>query len=180
MNPWHDIPEERITPEDFLAVIEIAKNSRQKYEIDKDTGMLVIDRILKTSMRYPANYGFIPKTLSEDGDPLDVLLVCSEEIQPMTLAQCTPVGLIEMIDNGERDEKIIAVLKKDPYFNFVKDVMDLSETRILEIQHFLTVYKDLEKDNKVEINPIKGREDAIKIIAEAKELYKKTFAKKAK
>ena len=176
MNPWHDIAEDRIKAEDFLTVIEIPKGSRKKYEIDKDTGMLIMDRILKTCTRFPANYGFIPRTLSEDGDPLDVLVLCMDDIHPMTLVRCAPIGIIEMIDNGERDEKIVAVPLKDPQFNNVKDISDLPEHTFLEIEHFLRVYKDLEKDNKVTIKPIQGREVALKIIKEALGAYRKTYS----
>ena len=178
MNPWHDIDAGRINADKFVAVTEIAKGSRQKYEIDKESGMLMIDRILATSMRYPANYGFIPKTLSEDGDPLDVLIICSEEIAPMTLAECVTVGVIEMIDGGERDEKIIAVLKKDPYYGHITEINQLPENALREIDHFLRVYKGLEKDIDVAVHPVKGREEAMKIINEAKVLYAKTFAGK--
>jgi len=180
MNPWHDIDEKRITPEDFLAIIEIPKNTRKKYEIDKDTGMLILDRILSTSTRYPCNYGFIPKTLSEDGDPLDVLVLCMDEIHPLTLIECKPIGLIEMIDNGERDEKIIAVPVADPQYNFCRDIDDLPEHTFLEIEHFLKVYKDLQKDNIVEIRPIQNRDAAITVIKDAKVLYNKKFGGKKK
>src|SRR5574344_1017612 len=109
MNIWHDIDEKRITPDEFIAVIEIAKGFKKKYELDKETGLILLDRILHTSTHYPANYGFIPKTLSDDGDPLDVLVLCNEPINPMVLVQCYPIGVISMTDNGKNDEKIIAI-----------------------------------------------------------------------
>ena len=178
MNVWHDISDAKVTPEEFFVVIEIPKGSRKKYEVDKDTGMLFLDRILKTCTRFPVNYGMMPRTLSEDGDPLDVFVMCMDEIHPMALVNCRPIGILEMIDNGERDEKIIAVPLKDPQFSAYKDVRDLPENMLLEIEHFLKVYKDLEKENKVEVRPMKGRDVAMKIIKEAKELYNKKFGKK--
>ena len=104
-NIWHDISEKRITPEDFICVIEISKGSKKKYELDKETGYIILDRILYTSTHYPANYGFIPRTLGDDGDPLDILLLCSEALEPLILCRAYPIGYISMIDNGKNDEK---------------------------------------------------------------------------
>ncbi len=109
MNIWHDIKAERIAPTDFVAVIEISKGSNKKYELDKETGMLSLDRILFTATHYPMNYGFIPRTYGDDKDPLDVLVLCSEAIQPMTLVRCYPIGVMKMTDSGFGDEKIIAI-----------------------------------------------------------------------
>lgn len=117
MNLWHDIDDKRISANDFLGVIEISKDSKNKYELDKDTGMLILDRVLSTAMRYPANYGFIPKTLGEDNDPLDVLVIASENIIPSTLVRVYPIGAIRMIDDGEGDDKILAIPYKDPQLN---------------------------------------------------------------
>ena len=114
MNIWHDIEPERIKADDFIAYIEITKGQKQKYELDKKTGMLILDRVLYTSTHYPANYGFIPRTLSEDGDPLDVLVLCSEPILNRALVRCRAIGAIIMEDNGEMDEKIIALPFGDP------------------------------------------------------------------
>lgn len=105
-NIWHDISPKRISPEDFISVIEIPKGSKKKYELDKETGLIILDRILYTSTHYPANYGFIPRTLGDDGDPLDVLLLCSETLEPLTLVRCYPIGLIKMLDGGRSDEKL--------------------------------------------------------------------------
>lgn len=99
-NIWHDMNPERIRPDDFIAVIEISKGSKKKYELDKETGYLILDRILYTSTHYPANYGLIPRTYADDGDPLDVLVLCSEELEPLTLVRCYPIGMMKMIDNG--------------------------------------------------------------------------------
>ncbi len=144
MNIWHDIAPERITPEDFIAVIEITQGSKKKYELDKATGMIILDRILHTSTHYPANYGFIPRTLSEDNDPLDVLVLCSEELDPLTLVRVYPIGMIRMIDDEEVDEKIIAIPFKDPSLNCYKDVSELPAHIFEEISHFFEVYKHLE------------------------------------
>jgi len=114
MNIWHDISDSRIKPEKFIAVIEIPKGGKQKYEMDKATGMLKLDRILYTSTHYPANYGFIPRTLADDGDPLDVLVLCTEQLQPMCLVECYPIGVFSMTDNDELDEKSSPFPLKNP------------------------------------------------------------------
>ena len=115
-NIWHDINPKRIAPEDFIAVIEIPKGSKRKYELDKETGLMILDRILYTSTHYPANYGFIPRTYGDDGDPLDVVVICSEEIDSMTLVRCYPIGVIMMKDGGKLDEKIISIITNTRIF----------------------------------------------------------------
>ena len=125
MNIWHDINGERIKKDNFVSVIEIQKNGRNKYELDKETGMLRLDRILYTATHYPANYGFIPRTYAGDGDPLDVLVICHEEIVPLTLVETYPIGVLKMIDGGEEDEKIIAIPVNDPYLNNYKNITEL-------------------------------------------------------
>ena len=171
MNILHDISDSRITPKEFIAVIEIPTGEKVKYEIDKETGMLMLDRITPTGMRYPMNYGFIPRTLCEDGDALDVYVVCGETLPPMLLVNCKPVGVIRMIDNGERDEKIIAVPVKDPN-------NDLPKNTANEIITFLKYYKSFKPGNKVEVSPFEGKDAAIALIKEAKALYKKQGGKK--
>ncbi len=163
MNIWHDFSPENITPESFYAVIEITKGSKIKYELDKKTGFLKLDRILYTSTHYPANYGFIPLTYAEDDDPLDVLVICSEEILPMTLVQCYPIGVIKMIDGGRLDEKIIAVPFSDPYYNDAKTIYDLPSHVFAEMRHFFTVYKALE-NKETAVDEVGSREEAVKII----------------
>ena len=125
MNIWHDIAPERIKKEDFMCYIEIQKGSKSKYELDKETGVLKLDRVLYTSTVYPASYGFIPRTLADDGDPLDVLVLCSEPILPATLVQCYPIGVINMIDDGKMDEKIIAIPFREPMYNLYNDISQL-------------------------------------------------------
>ena len=175
-NIWHDMSPKRISPEDFMAVIEIPKGSKKKYELDKETGYLMLDRILYTSTHYPANYGFIPRTYGDDLDPLDVLLLCSEEIEPMTLVRCYPIGVITMIDNGRNDEKIIAIPFGDPTYNHYTDISQLPAHVSEEMNHFFTVYKQLENKETV-INEVGGREMAKDIIARAITSYVDTFCK---
>ena len=175
-NIWHDINPKRITPQDFVAVVEISKGSKKKYELDKETGYLKLDRILYTSTHYPANYGFISRTYGDDKDPLDVLILSSEDIEPMTLVQCYPIGVIRMIDNGANDEKIIAIPFSDPTYNMYKDISELPSHIFDEMTHFFTVYKQLE-NKETAVNEVNGREEAIKVIAEAIDHYKENFCK---
>ncbi len=174
MNIWHDIDPGVITPEDFTAVIEIPKGSSCKYEMDKYTGMLRLDRVLYTSTHYPANYGFLPLTYAEDYDPLDVLVICSEPINSMTLVQVYPIGVINMIDSGMPDEKIIAIPFTDPNYNMYKSVFDLPEHIFNEMSHFFQVYKQLE-EKETAVDALKGPEEAKKIIAHCIERYQKCF-----
>ena len=174
MNIWHDIDPARITPNDFIAVIEIEKGSKKKYELDKQTGLIILDRILYTSTHYPANYGFIPRTLADDGDPLDVLVLCNEPIDPLVLVQCYPIGVITMLDNGKNDEKIIAIPFEDPTYNAYRGIEALPSHIFEEMRHFFTVYKALEhKDTAV--NEISHRESAIATIQGAIGSYKEHF-----
>ena len=125
MNAWHDISESRISPTDFIAVIEIPSGSNKKYELDKESGLIILDRILYTSTHYPANYGFIPRTYGDDGDPLDVLVLCSEPLEPLTLVRCYPIGMIRMKDGGKNDEKIIAIPYNEPTYKEYCDIKQL-------------------------------------------------------
>lgn len=176
MNIWHDISEERITKDRFVGVIEISKGCKNKYELDKETGRLKLDRVLYTATHYPANYGFIPRTYAEDNDPLDVLVLCQEDIIPLTLVDCYPIGVLIMIDGNERDEKIIAVAEKDPFLNVYKDVTELPAHISTEIKHFFEVYKQLE-GKQTEVEEFLGRTEAEKIIAKAMASYKEKFNK---
>lgn len=176
MNIWHDVDPSRISAEDFLAVVEISKNSKKKYELDKETGMIILDRILSTATHYPASYGFIPRTYGDDHDPLDVLVLCSEVLDPLTLVRCYPIGVISMIDGGEGDEKIIAIPYSDPVYNSYKDISELPKHLFDEMCHFFSVYKALEGKETV-VNGVAGREEAVKVIQATLENYNKTFAK---
>ena len=177
MNIWHDISKERENPEDFVVCIEISKGSKNKYELDKETGSLILDRILYTSTHYPHNYGFIPKTYAEDNDPLDVLVICSESIVPLALVKCYPIGVVHMIDNGAVDDKIIAICQHDPIYNSYKDISELPVHIFDEIEHFFNVYKTLEGKN-TQVMSCLGKEEAIKIIKKSIDSYQEKFEKK--
>jgi len=176
MNIWHDINPERIKKDDFVAVIEISKGGRNKYELDKETGILKLDRVLYTATHYPANYGFIPRTYAGDNDPLDVLVLCQEKIVSMAMVEVYPIGVLKMIDSYEFDEKIIAVPKNDPYLNMYKDITEVPEHIAAEIKHFFEVYKQLEGKQTM-VDKIMGREEAERIIEECIENYNKKFSK---
>ena len=178
MNIWHEIDEDRINPDEFIAVIEIAKGFKKKYEIDKQTGFIILDRILHTSTQYPANYGFIPKTLSGDGDPLDVLVLSSEALDPLVLVNCYPVGMMIMTDNGKKDEKIVAIPCNDPLYNEYKTLDSLPKHIADEMINFFRVYKDENEGvTLVEQKPL-GVNDAKLAIAEAKQNYRKKFGER--
>ena len=169
MNIWHDINPKRITAGRFYAVIEISKGGKNKYEMDKETGLLKLDRVLFTSTHYPANYGFIPRTYAKDGDPLDVLVLCSETIMPMTLVECKPIGMLNMVDKD--DEKIIAVPVGDPNYSGYNDIKELPKHRFDEIRHFFQVYKMLEKGKETQIKSISGAEKAKEVVQLSIESY---------
>ena len=173
-NIWHNIDPARITPDDFIAVIEISKNSKKKYELDKETGLIMLDRVLHTATHYPANYGFIPRTYGDDEDPLDVLVLCSETLDPLTLVQCYPIGYISMLDSGRNDEKIIAIPFADPNYNTYRDISELPNHIFSEMVHFFSIYKSLENKESIP-GEVSGREAALEVIAEAKSNYIKNF-----
>lgn len=175
MNIWHSISPKRIKKNRFFAVIEISKGGKNKYELDKETGMLKLDRVLYTSTHYPANYGFIPRTYASDNDPLDVLVLCSEKIQPMTLVECFPIGILIMEDNGKKDEKVIAVPVNDPNYNCYSDIDELPKHRFDEIKHFFEVYKMLESDKKTQVTEFKPRQVAEQIIQDCINNYVENF-----
>ena len=175
-NIWHDISPKRIAPNDFIAVIEIAKGSKNKYELDKETGCLMLDRILYTSTHYPANYGFIPRTYGDDRDPLDVLVLCAEPLDPLTLVRCYPIGVITMKDGGRDDEKIIAIPFSDPNYNSFQNLSDLPSHIFAEMGHFFSVYKSLEGKETVP-GEVRNREEALEIVAAAINRYVEHFCR---
>ena len=175
-NIWHDISPSRITKDDFIAVIEIEKGSKKKYELDKETGHLVLDRILYTSTHYPANYGFIPRTWADDKDPLVVLVLCSEVIQPLSLVRCYPIGVITMLDQGRLDEKIIAIPYQDPNYNNYHDVSELQTHIFSEMSHFFSVYKNLE-DKETVVDELNGAEVAKDVIQKCLDAYIEKFCR---
>ena len=178
-NIWTSVNPDRIKPEDFLAVIEIEKGSKKKYELDKETGYMMLDRILYTSTHYPANYGFIPRTLADDGDPLDVLVLCNEPIDPLVLVRCYPIGVITMLDNDKNDEKIIAIPFEDPNYNAYRGIEALPSHIFDEMRHFFQVYKQLEGKSTA-VNEIRGQKDAMEIIRKCIENFEKMNSKKSK
>ena len=173
-NIWHDINPKRISPEDFVAVIEISKGSKKKYELDKETGLIILDRVLYTSTHYPANYGFIPRSYGDDEDPLDVLVLCSESLEPLTLVRCYPIGYISMLDGGRNDEKIIAIPFADPTYNKYRDISELPAHIFNEMLHFFKVYKALEEKETV-AGEVNDREAALTVIKQSLEHYVKHF-----
>jgi inorganic pyrophosphatase len=176
LHPWHGANYGSNAPQIVNGLIEIPQGSRTKYEIDKPTGLLKLDRIIYSSFHYPVNYGFIPQTLGQDGDPLDILVMCSESIQPLCLVEATVIGNMQMIDNGEKDDKIIAVASNDPGINFYSDIDQLPRHFIAVLRNFFEQYKVLE-NKKVEIDEFQDKDAAYKVINEAIELYQTTFPK---
>ena len=175
-NIWHDISPKRINPEDFVCVVEISKGSKKKYELDKETGYIMLDRILYTSTHYPANYGFIPRTYGDDQDPLDVLLLCSESLEPLSLVRAYPIGVISMIDNGRNDEKIIAIPFSDPTYNHYTNIDQLPAHIFDEMRHFFRVYKNLE-NKETAVNEVADRDTAVQVIEAAINSYVDNFCK---
>ena len=173
-NVWHEVDSERITPDDFIGFIEISKGSKCKYELDKRSGFLILDRLLYTATHYPMSYGFIPKTLGDDGDPLDIVVLCDEPIQSNCLVRCKPIGIMNMVDGGRRDEKIICVSLGDPTFSGFNDIKELPQHRANELVHFFQVYKELEH-KETTVNEVEGPAEAKKCIAEALETYRHVF-----
>lgn len=179
MNVWHDINPKRVKADDFVAVIEVSKGSKQKYELDKENGRLMLDRILHTSTHYPANYGLIPLTYAGDGDPLDVLVLCSEPLVPFCLVQCYPIGIITMLDDGKADEKIIAIPFSDPNYNGYKDISDLPSHIFEEMRHFFSIYKQLEHGKEATVvEQVDGRVQAEETIERCLKRYQESFGKK--
>lgn len=174
MNLWHDIP---YGDKDGLnVIIEIPALSRVKYELDKDTGLIKYDRVLYSPMHYPANYGFVPQTLWDDGDPLDVLVLGSEPLVPGCLVEARPIGVLDMIDGGEGDAKVLAVPVADPRWKNTKDIDDLEPHVLEEIKHFFAVYKDLQ-NKKVEVGAWRKYGEAVKDVEKSIELYQKAYPK---
>jgi len=174
MNIWRDISADRIQPKDFVVCVEIEAGSKNKYELDKETGLIILDRVLYTSTHYPLNYGFIPLTYCADHDPLDVFVLCSQPIEKMSLVRCFPIGMINMRDRDEDDQKIIAIPFGDPQYNGYRDITEIPSHILDELRHFLTVYKQLE-NKKVEVLETGDHNDAEKCIEEAVALYKQVF-----
>ncbi len=176
LHPWHGAHFGDKIPATVNALIEIPQGSRTKYEIDKATGLLKLDRIIYSSFHYPVNYGFIPQTLGKDGDPLDILVICSESVQPLCLVEALVIGNMQMIDTGLMDDKIIAVALKDPGVNYITDINEVPKHFFAVLKNYFEQYKVLE-NKKVEINDFQGKEETFTVITEAIEYYKETFPK---
>ncbi|HET6143889.1 MAG TPA: inorganic diphosphatase [Candidatus Acidoferrales bacterium] len=177
MHPWHDIHPGKKTPEEFVAVVEIPLGSNIKYELDKESGMLRMDRVLYSAVFYPANYGFIPQTLGEDSDALDVLVLCQEPVAPLTLIDARTIGLIHMVDSGSNDYKIIAVATADPEYNQYREATDLPPHKLSMVKRFFKDYKKLE-NKPVEVSSIGSAEAAYPIIEESLKRYAKGYRAK--
>lgn len=169
-HPWHDVTPGEHLPRQFLAVVEIPTGSKVKYELDKETGLLRLDRILYSAVHYPANYGFIPQTLAEDDDPLDVLVLCQEKLDPLTLVSARAIGLMTMIDAGKKDHKILAVAMDDPEYNGYREASELPPHRLTMLRRFFQDYKQLE-GKAVEVDEFEPAETALPIIERALEAY---------
>lgn len=175
-HPWHEVSPGKDIPSIVNAIIEIPKGSKAKYEIDKDSGLLKLDRVLFSSVMYPANYGFIPRTYCDDKDPLDILVLCSVDVYPMSIIEAKVIGVMHMVDNGEQDDKIIAVANTDMSVNYIEELEDLPPHAMKEIVRFFQDYKALEHKN-VTIEQLMGKEEAERVVREGIELYQSTFVK---
>ncbi len=175
-HPWHEVSTGNNVPETVNGIIEIPKNSRAKYELDKDSGMLILDRVLYSSVNYPANYGFIPQTYCDDGDPLDILVLSQSTIVPMCIVEANVIGAMRMMDNGEMDDKIIAVATHDMSVIHMKDITDLPEHWIRELRSFFESYKNLENKTVV-VDDFQDKETAMEIVNQSIQDYKEKFGK---
>ncbi|MFA5926193.1 MAG: inorganic diphosphatase [Parcubacteria group bacterium] len=175
-NLWHDLPLGEKAPEEFNVIIENPKGSKNKYEIDKETGLIKLDRAMKTAQDFPFDYGFAPQTLWEDGDALDIVVLATYPIHPGILLKVRPVAIMHMVDSGESDDKIIAVPVKDPRWENVNDLGDINPYTIKEIKHFFETYKSIE-DKVVTIDGTEGKEKAFEAVKKSVELYNKKFKK---
>lgn len=174
MNPWHDIDPRNAAPELLDCVIEIPRGGRLKYELDKNTGLLRLDRVLFSAVFYPANYGFIPRTYCDDKDPLDILVLGQEPVMPLCILTARPIGVMQMVDQDEEDDKIIAIHEHDPAYSHLRDISELPDHTLKELQRFFEDYKALEL-KQVRIERFKNCGDALKIIDTAFKLYEDVF-----
>ena len=170
IHPWHDVTPGEDAPQEFLSIIEIPFGSSVKYELDKTSGLIKLDRILYSAAYYPANYGFIPQTLAEDDDPLDVLVFCQETVVPLTIIHARTIGLMTMVDAGKKDHKVIAIATEDPEFNSYREAAEMPAHRLRMLQRFFQDYKQLE-GKAVEVDEIQPAKLAYPIIEDALARY---------
>jgi inorganic pyrophosphatase len=175
-HPWHDVSYGADAPDEVNAIIECPKQTNIKYELDKETGFMKLDRVLYSAVHYPGDYGFIPQTLSDDNDPLDIIILSNFPVAPGVIVRARPIGIIEMIDNNEKDAKIIAVHDTDPRFERYNNITDVSESIIREVRHFFQIYKQLQ-GKKVQILSIKNHIAAKKEIRRSIKMYEEAFLK---
>ncbi len=176
MNLWHDLSLGDKAPEELNVIVEIPRGSKNKYEVDKETGLIKLDRALKTSQDYPFDYGFAPRTLWEDGDPLDVVILTTYPLHPGILLKVRPVAVMHMMDDGDSDDKIIAVPIKDVRWENVRDLDDINKHTIKEFQHFFETYKSIE-EKKVTIDGVEGKAAALEAVKKGVRLYNDKFKK---
>lgn len=174
---WHEVPVGPDAPESFNAIIEVPQGSKVKYELDKKTGLIKVDRVLYSSVVYPANYGFIPQTYAEDKDPLDVLVLMQEPVDPLSLLHARPIGLMKMVDQGEADDKIICVHIEDPAYNGYYHVWEIPDHRLQELKRFFLDYKLLE-DKEVAVQDFLGPDKARAVVRKAIERYQQDILPK--
>lgn len=174
-NPWHHVSPGKDTPHHVTGIIEIPSGSRAKYELDKESGLLRLDRVLYSSVYYPANYGFIPQSYCDDGDPLDILILSQIDFNPLCIVNATVIGVMRMTDQEEADDKIIAVAADDVSVNHIKDISELPPHFTKELRHFFEEYKTLEQ-KKVKVDEFQGKEIAEEIILQSFKDYKKLLS----
>lgn len=176
LHPWHGVPPGDQAPRIVNSIIEIPKGERAKYEIDKHSGLLKMDRVIHSSFHYPINYGFIPQTLGDDKDPLDILVLSSISVQALCIVEARVIGVMQMIDSGDADDKIIAVANTDPSVNYINNIEEMPPHFFNELRHFFEEYKKLENKTVV-VEEFQDKATALKIISDALDFYKETFKK---
>jgi len=170
MNPWHTVPPGNEAPQFVNSIIEIPKGSKAKYELDKKSGLIKLDRVLFSAVHYPANYGFIPQTYCEDNDPLDILVICSIDVDPLCIIETKVLGVMHMVDDEMKDDKIIGVAKNDIALNYINELSELPPHTVVELQRFFEDYKKLE-NKQVTVKNFLGKKEAFKIINESRDMY---------
>ena len=177
MNLWHEVSCGKNAPDSVNVIIEIQKGSKNKYEIDKETGLIKLDRAMKTSKDYPFDYGFVPQSLWEDNDPLDIVLLTTSPLVPGILVEARPIAVMRVMDCGEGDDKIIAVPKSDPRFDEIEDLKDINKHTLKEIQHFFETYKTIDDGKEVIVQGIEGKAAAVATVAKGLKMYQEKFGK---